>query len=268
MKISAIYSYNTHRNSNSFKSTDRAYLSKSVKDAFCMGKVSNYTCIFRKDIADWFELAKFIINNFIDKKKINVYSLGCSDGSEAFSLAIALKEYVGKKQLFPIIAVDKDEDIINHAKNERINLTGEDIARMHRILDFEQNYFTDMQEKIFIKDIHNETINDWDAAFPKYYSFKKDKKLQELVDFRVDNLLNIADSIVDEGNSFVACRNVIPYLTEREQKNLMTSLKKNLKPNSLVAIGNYDENVDAEQQLIEHGFAPSKIPNVFVKLKL
>ena len=265
MKVENINSY-SYKKYNTFKSTNRTFFQRSAVRSFCQGEVSNFTYPFRKDIDDWFALAKYVVENFKNKDKINVYSLACSDGSEAYTLAIVLKDLIKNKKVFPIIAVDKDSDIIEHANGGRINLTCEDIIRIRDFLGDNQKYFTDIKDEAIIKDSKKQVINDWDYSFPKYYSYKVDKNLRSLVDFKSENLLNTLSKLQDDSNTFISCRNVIPYLTKPEQNKLFNFLETKLKKGSLVAVGKYDERVDAEEMLRRGGFEETDIWFLYKKV--
>ena len=54
---------------------------REVKDKDNRVVHRNTTWFFRNDLV-WDELAKYLDENFSDSRKVNVYSIGCSDGSE------------------------------------------------------------------------------------------------------------------------------------------------------------------------------------------
>jgi O-methyltransferase involved in polyketide biosynthesis len=59
---------------------------------------------------------------------------------------------------------------------------------------------------------------------------------------------------------------VIPYLTKPEQNKLFNFLETKLKKGSLVAVGKYDERVDAEEMLRRGGFEETDIWFLYKKV--
>lgn len=264
MKISSVN--NSYNNRVQFGSIFRTYFDENSGQSIYHGEISNYSEPFRKDIDNWMDFAKRILSNFGGKKKINVYCLGCSDGSEAYSYAIAFKLAAPPDlDIFPIIAVDSDGDVIELAKSGRINLDAEDIARMNLILGGTQEYFTDMDDQIFVKDKYHETVNDWDSYYPRYNSYKVDENLRKLVDFRVGDLVDTTEKINDDGDTFISGRNVVPYLNPEKRYKYLDLLRTKLKPNSMVAKGEFDDRINLDLQLKMNGFAPSGVKNLYIK---
>ena len=71
----------------------------------------------------WKNFVYLINKNFEGKKKVNIINAACSDGSEAYSLAIIMKERLDEaqcKKFFPIKASDYDKKIIDVASNKVI----------------------------------------------------------------------------------------------------------------------------------------------------
>ena len=90
--------------------------------------VSNSTNFFRNDLP-WGYIAEILDTHFPDGK-VNIHNFACSDGSETFSLIMALIEQLGEekaKRFFPIIASDCDSEIIKIAQSGKIKATFQDI---------------------------------------------------------------------------------------------------------------------------------------------
>ncbi|MBR1617752.1 hypothetical protein IJ670_06320, partial [bacterium] len=67
------------------------------------------TDMFRDDI-NWHFFAKYLNSRYRDDKNVNIYIHACSDGSEAYSMAILCDKYFPKTK--KIIAKDISADVI------------------------------------------------------------------------------------------------------------------------------------------------------------
>ena len=100
-------------------------------------KNSNSTQFFREDMpytkdSDYSGFARFLNERF-SEGKVNVYDFACSDGSEAYSIAISLIEEMGEEEaqrFFPIQAIDKDKQIIKKAASGTIECDTVDIENI------------------------------------------------------------------------------------------------------------------------------------------
>ena len=83
----------------SFTSCERKYKAaeKLASGVFSKTHVYTTTHLFRKHL-DWKKYISYVIGHFHNQKKVNIYSLGCSDGSEAYSYAIALADRLSPEQ--------------------------------------------------------------------------------------------------------------------------------------------------------------------------
>ena len=105
---------------------DYVSFKKGTNPNFAIVKIknSNATQFFREDMpysnnADYSGFARFL-NKHFSEGKVNIYDFACSDGSEAYSIAISLIEEMGEEEaqrFFPIQAIDKDKYIIKEAAN-------------------------------------------------------------------------------------------------------------------------------------------------------
>ena len=84
----------------------------------------NHTTFFRND-RFWNGLTYFLTEHFKNTKKVNVYSFGCSDGSEPYTFIMRMLNSFEKKpeKFFPIIARDFDSEAIQRAKRNNYFLT-------------------------------------------------------------------------------------------------------------------------------------------------
>ena len=188
----------------------------------------NSTRLFRDDIC-WNMLVKYITKNEKAKK---IYCYACSDGSEPYSLALALISKLGYKnaeKFFPIIAKDKDNYIIDKANSGFINITQEDKLRLAAL--------TKIHVKEFMEMSNSPSLND------AYSVYKVHDKLRKCVDFSTGDLVTDSKSL-NFDNAVLMFRNVWPYLDEAAQRQLIRNLSKNFNNTSSLVIGGFDCSID------------------------
>ena len=113
----------------SFGSIERTVFDNSKKGYNILYR--NTTCLFREDI-NWNILLNQIIKSETPKK---IYCYACSDGSEPYSLAMALISKLGyekAKQYFPIVSRDIDLPMINRAKSGSISINVTDLKKIKK----------------------------------------------------------------------------------------------------------------------------------------
>lgn len=248
-----------------FKANYRCYTDESLKNKTeTNGLIAEYSELFRKDI-DWLNLAEIIENNFKNIDRVNIYSLACSNGAEPYSLAIALNETSKNLDKYnPIIAIDKDPIIIDIAQKGRINISKKEKENFENIVKPKQEYFIDKGPRTIIIDEPDEIFTGITE------SYKVIPKIRNMIKFEVGDMLQKLLEINDNGNSVILCRNVMPYLTPAYQFNIFNVLLNNIKPNSLIILGDFDKetllynNIDYISSLnFEKSF--TKIKNLIYK---
>ena len=244
MRINPINNNNTFSN-RTFKSSAREYMDYSLKFAIeTGGLISTYTSLFREDM-NWAIFSKIINENFRETEKVNIYSLACSDGSEAYTTAISILENCENPQkFFPISAIDKDKIILKHAQNYRINLFDEDLAKLRKIT--QKKYFIDKSNctKVEGESVHSQ----------KMHSYSPINQLKDNIHFELGDIKKVLENINDNGNSVILCRNVFPYLSNYDHAYILNQLKKNLKKGSIFVIGQYDSHTLIDRKLLDFGF--------------
>lgn len=194
---------------------------------------------------DWGSFAKFLDKNFCDKSKVNIYSLASSDGSEAYTCAIAIKECIPsnrQKKFFPIRAYDIDDEILSVARSGRINLFPADrstVAKFVESHDWKRyltntglnKYFKDKAEPIFVQN---------NSLAHNTYSYRVADSLLNKVTFQKFDIMDRVSSLKDDGNTVLLCRNIFPYLGEWQGVRLIDTIGEKLKKGSLLVIGDYD----------------------------
>lgn len=189
----------------------------------------NTTCV-RQDL-DWDKLNKLIIQLGKKKKRVNIYSIACSDGTEPNAVAIKLLKKIRSKdesKFFPIFASDIDEFMIDCCKSSKMGLYPVDIERLgkkglDKFLTFSEAPLV-CPPQWGLNDVQNYKIKD---------------KLKNCVNFETEDLLKVLKRINDEGNSVVMCRNVLPHMG-CSWHFAVSSASINLKEGSLFVLGDYD----------------------------
>ncbi|GEM_PF-939449 len=189
--------------------------------------------MFRTDL-DWMKFAQYLGTHFKDTKKVNVVCQACSDGSEPYTLALALIHSLGTesaKKFFPINARDIDiTNISNFAERGLINLTKDDIERLKiNGIDF-YKYFSNSTEQIRL---NNDALNN------EVQTYKINQNLRQFVNFKNQYLESDAIKLVDNSNTIFLCRNVLPYIGSYDARKVIYNLGKNMKHGSILSLGTY-----------------------------
>jgi len=167
------------------------------------------------------ELQKVILPELLKPgQPIKIWSAGCSNGSEPYSIAMILDELdpSGRHQ---ILATDLDEEILK-------------VARAGSYMD---------------KDIKNVSP----ARRAKYFTQQGDSYtvkpvLKARVQFERHNLLK---DPFPSGLDLILCRNVVIYFTEEAKEELYKRFHKSLKPGGILFVGGTESLLKAR----ELGFA-------------
>lgn len=223
MQISRLQTYNPPPPRKlSFQSSSRVVL-----DDFNRVDYRNTTNFFRNDL-DWEKLSTYIEDKYQNIDKVNVICHGCSDGSEALSIAIMLKEKFGSDadKFFPIIAKDFDNYIIGEAKSNYVEMTFPDICAIDKYTNGNSSKYFDIPE------------------FQKGQEFvyaKIKPELKNLIKYQVADFTEDIENIPTQ-NTILFCRNFWPYMAyEHNLSTIANNLASRLKDNSVAIIGSYDQ---------------------------
>lgn len=180
----------------------------------------NTTWFFRSDLV-WDDLAAYMDENFKNSKKVDVYSIGCSDGSEPYSLATILRlKSANPAKFLPIMASDYDSEIIKTVEKGVYPVTiGERSALIRNTGGRLYNYFE----------------NDGPNFIKPKKNIKKD------VNFSISDAISTVEEAKYGDNVFL-CRNFWPYLRFNDRIKLIKRLKEKMNENSLLVIGTYDRH--------------------------
>lgn len=185
---------------------------------------SNSTNFFRKDIS-WENLGKIFKKQF-PKGDVKIYDFACSDGSEAYSIIIALMEQLGQKEaqrFLPIIASDVDEEIIRMANSGKIGVSEDEFPKIEDMIK------KGGIEKYFI--VHKTGSG---------YVLSPKEILSKNVVFKKETISNGLDEVDKDENNIIFCRNFWKYLPFNEMSEASWKLKEKLNDKTLVAIGDFD----------------------------
>jgi len=187
--------------------------------------VSNSTEFFRGDVP-WRQLGKIFTQQF-KFGKVNIYDFACSDGSEAYSIAIALIEQLGERRaqrFFPIVATDVDPEIIQMANSGVIKASDNDLCAMHRIFkNFDEKKYFDITR-----------IN------AKESILRPKKILTKNVIFKQASALESLNEVEKKQNNIILARNFWKYLSASETAKTSWELANKANEKTLLMIGSYD----------------------------
>lgn len=141
-----------------------------------------------------------------EKNSLKIWSAGCSNGSEPYTLAIIMDKLTPNKS-HSIVATDIDLTIIETAKKGLYSKN--DIKNVNS--DYINKYFDLVGEKYQIKDFIKTKIK-----------FK-----------RHDLILDSYEETVD----LILCRNVVIYFTQEAKNDIYRKFYKALKPGGLLFVG-------------------------------
>ncbi|TDT50632.1 CheR family methyltransferase [Fonticella tunisiensis] len=137
---------------------------------------------------------------------IKVWSAGCSNGAEPYTLAIILDRLTPGRR-HQIIATDIDITILETAK--RGIYTKNDIKNVD--IDILRKYFNIREDKYEIKDDIKSRVN-----------FKRHDLIQDRY---------------EENFDLIVCRNVVIYFTQEAKNKIYKGFYKSLKPGGLLFVG-------------------------------
>lgn len=152
------------------------------------------------------ELWRNILPELLKKPQLRIWSAGCSDGAEPYSIAIILRELKVENRV-KIIATDVDKAILEKAE-EAVYGLNEVKSLPPELLN---KYFETQDNLYFLKDL-----------------------IKNMVEFRPHNLfVDAYESNLD----LIICRNVVIYFTEDAKSILYQKFLKALSPGGYLMVG-------------------------------
>jgi len=238
----------THKN---ISPTFSSYNAKVYKD----GKLAyrNHTEFFRQDL-DWHHLTDYMSEKYKDADEVNVVNHACSAGYESWSLLLMLMKKHGEKaeKYLPIKARDIDKNAIDFAKTGCLALCGDEyldgILKCGKILN--DNFKVVKKPRGPNVNVSNEYVMKCTTGLEKNIEFKQSDI------FKDKNLIN-------KENTVLFCRNFWPYLRSKKASELAFFLAQNMKPSSMLVIGEYDKTFGIDKLLEETGFKRTSVRYVY-----
>lgn len=247
MKISPINNFYQYK--PSFKSTTRTTYYSHTEGEFSLPKYnrdlsktsyfksdasvimvsSNSTQFFRKDFP-WENIGKVFENKF-PQGEVCIHDFACSDGSEAFSLIIALIEQLGEKRanrFFPIIASDIDPEIIRMASSGKISADADDIYKIEK----------NIKKGNISKYFHVTKLSE-----NKFILSPKEILLKNVV-FKKESIEDGLDDVDKGNNNIILCRNFWKYLKQEDLAESTWKLAHKIDDKTLLMIGFFDCSTD------------------------
>ena len=241
MRINSIQNYNYTYNNYPRKSQQNQpnFGSNYVSYFDNAGKVVNRstTCFFRSDF-NWQDFVLLLKDRYKWQSKVNIHNYACSDGSEPYSLTMMLLEETPEfaKKCFPIIAKDKEPQILTYAEKG--------ICGAHDLDIYQINYYTRNR-------IHN------------YFNFTKEhpiecnigliakQHLRDKIHFsQADITKDIATLKTNKNNVFL-CRNMWLYIPKEKQEPLVQQMTKKAQNRGLIVIGEHDRDKSDVVELLK-----------------
>lgn len=200
----------------------KTYLQANPIEWDHLEKLCNVTISkFFRDRALWDYLRRDILKNLLlshDNQEVTIWSAGCCNGEEPYSIAITVEmiaeEYPLKRPI-SILATDRNQQVLDRAKKGNYpagalkELTQDEIS------------------SYFIKYQKNDQVYTLQSRFKKNVEF-------ECRDIRT----SLPDQIFD----ILFCRNLaFTYFNQQEQERFLNRLKSKIKPGSWLVIGSNEQ---------------------------
>lgn len=164
------------------------------------------------------QLLPFLLN-IKRQNQINIWSVGCASGEEAYTLAMLFAEYISVHNLncsFNIIATDIDEQALEKARK---GIYSSEISK-----DLPAYYLN----KYFTQDKHGYKIKSF---------------IRETVNFRQHNLVMDAPLY---NMDLICCRNLLIYLKPHIQKRIISLFRASLNFKGALILGNSESLGDMQ----------------------
>lgn len=222
----------------------------------------------------WHDFADYLKENFSSLDDTDIHCFGCSNGKEAYSLAILLKEcFPG--QNFKIKASDIREEQIQ--KNIKEQKEGVYLCNWDKFQTRASWYPHDKLHIIekYIEETDESKKHRYCEMFPyvdnPFYneegktSLRIKPEITDCVEFKTVNILESLDEIDSTKKSIIMCRNMWPYIDPKEYDKFAKKLYDKLAPGSIVIVGDFDLRGDEKVQN-SHMFPHSMIKNKFSQI--
>ena len=158
---------------------------------------------------------------FKKNKKVKIWSAASSNGCEAYTVAIILKEMGIKPSKFELKATDIDPSILKEARRAK----------------YKANSFKKMDDSL---------LNKYFTKSGDYYQLKKE--IMQSVDF---GHLDLLKDSYDRNINLILCRNVFIYFTKEVKDELTMKLSNALAKDGILFLGNTEYLLNPEKFNLE-----------------
>lgn len=180
------------------------------KDAYLNHFTINTSEFFRNPENFTFLKEEIFPKLFREKKKVNIWSAPCSNGSEPYTLAIILKELGFDQSRFNIYATDLDYAILDSARQA----------------EYRENS---------LKNISDDLLNKYFKESSDGKTFALSPEIKKLVKFEQKDLINVR---FKSNWDLILSRNFFIYLTKDMKDQLTKKFIRVLNPGGYFFLGN------------------------------
>ena len=207
---------------------------------------TNKTDFFREN--DHFEfITDQIIPEFLNAKfsfnepKLKIWSAGCSNGQEPYSIAITLEEYIRIKKIpinYSILATDISVRMLKNAAEAIYPVSSMDVISL------------DLKHRYFLKS--------------KNQKDQKVRVIKELRDKVTPAYLNLMDGnyLLKDEFDVVFLRNTLIYFNHQVQQNVLTKVLNHIKTGGYLIIGHSESLINMNLPI------QSIAPSIYVKINM
>jgi len=207
---------------------------------------TNKTDFFREN--DHFEfITDQIIPEFLNVKvnfkesKLKIWSAGCSNGQEAYSIAITIEEYIRLKKMpinYTILATDISVRMLKNAGEAIYPISSMDVVSL------------DLKHRYFLKSKN-----------------QNNQKVRVIKDLRAKvspAYLNLMDGnyLLKDEFDVVFLRNTLIYFNHQVQQNVLTKVLNNIKTGGYLIIGHSESLINMSLPI------RSIAPSIYVKTNI
>jgi len=227
--------YQQRNNAPSFGETAARSVTKAAQELF-----THYTVFNRGDfkISDLVIYTEALLRQ--NNGKVNFVFCGCSDGTEALDVTMGFLNKLRKDKLMPssIKAFDKEDKVINVAKTGRINVCDKSIEYIRD--SYPRNGFVVSEHELV--NIPGENLQAFKEKTGQElkHSYQFSKELLDQIHFYQADMLTELAKISPDDYTILFCRNLARYNTDSDQREMARLMDKNLRPYSLVIVGDCD----------------------------
>ncbi|MBW6517508.1 MAG: chemotaxis protein CheR [ANME-2 cluster archaeon] len=166
-----------------------------------------FTYFFR-DMQTLDMVQKYVVPELISRRFIHIWDAGCAMGPEPYSLAITLKENMGKMVF----------------RNVKLHATDIDNSNLFEKIIYEGKYPVEQLRRI-PKDIFNKYFEP--TGQTDY--FRITDEIRKCIDFQKHDLLSLEP--VRKDNVLIVCKNVLLHFNEKERIDIIRMFHNSLEKN-------------------------------------